>query len=70
LTEVNPSVELSLWGMDNLTISGANLPHDLEKNTIEIKFSDAQETLCVPKMTSTSEIICQTEVFDGEASVG
>jgi len=70
LTEVNPSVELSLWGMDNLTISGANLPHDLEKNIVEIKFNDAQETLCVPKMTSTSEIICQTEVFDGEASVG
>lgn len=41
LNSVTPDSELSLWGLDNLTISGTNLPHDLEKNTIEIKFSDA-----------------------------
>ena len=30
LTSVIPNTELSLWGEDNITISGSNLPHDLE----------------------------------------
>jgi len=56
---VQPST-LSLLGGENLTLSGSMLPKSLSTSTVSIKFNDADETLCVPQI-STNEITCQTD---------
>lgn len=38
---VSPAAELNLLGGDNLRISGTNLPSDLQKSLVDIRFTDA-----------------------------
>jgi hypothetical protein len=67
---VLPSTGLNLLGGDNLTISGEYLPHNFETSTVAIKFSDNQETICLPQISSTSELVCLTSAFDIAVSAG
>lgn len=41
ITGVNPSTGVNLLGGDNITISGTNLPHNLDSSIVSIKFSDS-----------------------------
>lgn len=47
VTSLTPSEELNVFGNDNLTISGTNLPRYLTDNVIDIEFSDAQKSKCI-----------------------
>jgi hypothetical protein len=49
LSYVTPSEKLNLLGGDNLTFTGTFLPRDLSTSTVSIKFSDAQQTECIPQ---------------------
>lgn len=40
VASATPVNSLNLLGGDNITISGTNLPHNLETSTVTIKFSD------------------------------
>ena len=44
----HPTTQLNLLGQDNLTISGTFFPYNLITSTVEIKFTDAQTTECIP----------------------
>jgi hypothetical protein len=67
---VAPSTGLNLLGGDNITISGTFLPHDVGTSTISLKFSDTQETVCVPQSSTTSSLVCLTSSFDQGVSAG
>jgi len=70
VSSVHPETGLNLLGGDNITISGQYLPHNLETSTVDIKFTDAQETTCVAQISSTSELVCLTSAFDDAVSKG
>jgi len=63
VTTATPSSDYNLLGGDEIVFAGSNLPRDLKRSTIEIKFSDAQETKCIPLSASGSELKCRTEKF-------
>jgi len=65
-----PTTDLNLLGGDNITFSGQYFPHNLETSTVSIKFSDAQQTECVPQISSSSELVCLTSAFNKAASLG
>lgn len=46
------------------------LPKTLSTSAVSIKFNDADETLCVPQISSTNEIICKTNSFDKVNTLG
>ena len=70
MSGVFPDTGLNLLGGDNITISGEYLPHNLETSTVEIKFTDDQETTCLAQVSSTSELVCLTSAFDDSVSRG
>ena len=69
VTSATPISDLNLLGGDNITISGTNFPHDLT-STIVLKFSDTQQSVCVPQVSSSTELVCLTSAFDVTLSAG
>ena len=67
ITAATPLGALNIIGGDNITISGTNFPYTLEGNTVSIKFTDTQQTECVPQTSTTDTLVCLTSSFD-EAS--
>ena len=70
VSSVQPTTQLNLLGGDNLTISGTQFPWNIETSTIEIKFTDTQETKCIPQESSSTSLVCLTSAFDVSASAG
>ena len=68
LSYVTPSEKLNLLGGDNLTFTGTFLPRDLSTSTVSIKFSDAQQTECIPQTSQTDKLVCLTNAFDKSLS--
>jgi hypothetical protein len=64
LTSIAPNQDLNVLGNDNITITGTNFPTELKRSVIEIEFSDATKTKCVPQFTSLKKIVCLTSKFD------
>lgn len=69
VSTVAPSADLNLLGGDNITISGVNFPHNFETSTVSIKFTDTQQTECIPMTSTTSELVCLTQPFDQASGV-
>ena len=69
-TSVVPTTQLNLLGGDNLTISGTQFPWNIERSTVDIKFTDTQETLCTPQWSTSTTLVCLTHEFDIDASAG
>lgn len=44
------------------------LPKVLSTSTVSIKFNDAQQTSCIPQISTTDQLVCLTEAFDSVAS--
>lgn len=70
VSSITPNTQLNLLGGDNLTISGTQFPWQIETSTVEIKFTDGQETTCVPQVSSSTSLVCLTNEFDVDASAG
>jgi hypothetical protein len=58
ISAASPTTNVRLLSFENVTIEGTNLPTDLETNAVRISFNDAQETECIPQLSSTNEIVC------------
>jgi len=70
VSEVFPSTALNLLGGDNITFTGSLLPHKIEGNNIEIRFTDSRNTECKPMESSSSKLVCLTQNFNIETSSG
>ena len=55
---------MNLLGNDNLTISGTKFPYDLTTSTVQINFTDAGTTGCIPQWSNSTELVCLTQEFD------
>jgi hypothetical protein len=60
---------LNILGQDNITLSGTNFPYELEGNTFELKFNNADETTCEVVETTTDELVCLTSKFNANFDV-
>jgi hypothetical protein len=63
LTAVAPNNLLNVMGGDNITFTGTFLPRDLSKSEVIITFDDSQSTSCIPKVSATNELVCETASF-------
>jgi hypothetical protein len=52
LTTATPGTDLNLLGGDEIVFVGTNLPRNLKTSSIDVKFSDTQETKCIPTHAS------------------
>lgn len=68
ISSIFPDTSLNLLGGDNLTFTGTMLPKVLSTSTVSIKFNDAQQTSCIPQISTTDQLVCLTEAFDSVAS--
>jgi hypothetical protein len=63
LTAVAPDNLLNVMGGDNITFTGTFLPRDLSKTEVTITFDDSLSTACIPKVSATNELVCETSSF-------
>ena len=69
ITGILPSTEMNVLGFDNLTMTGKNLPHNLEESTFAIEFTDGAKTKCKPQSSETTKFVCLTAPFDKGSSL-
>lgn len=67
IASAHPTTALNLIGADNITITGTNFPWDLSTSTVAISFGNALATVCTPKLSLSTELVCLTEAFDATA---
>jgi hypothetical protein len=65
VSSVHPTTQLNLLGRDNLTFTGTNLPWFLNTSSVQINFTDSQQTGCIPQwdMSTSETLVCLTEPF-------
>lgn len=64
VTAATPDFDMNIIGGDNITISGEHFPWDLESNTIEVNFTDAGKTPCIPQVSNSVTFVCLTTSFN------
>jgi hypothetical protein len=68
MSSIFPTTTLNLLGGDNLTFTGSMLPKVLSTSSVSIKFSDTQQTNCIPQISKTDQLVCLTEKFNSTES--
>jgi len=63
IASAEPDFDLNIIGGDNITISGEHFPWDLDINTIEATFNDADSTPCTPQVSLSTNFVCITNSF-------
>jgi hypothetical protein len=70
ISDVQPNTEMNLLGQDNITFTGTKFPHEMEGNTFELTFSNADATKCEVVSTKTDELVCLTGAMTASGDIG